>query len=347
MELNQIDLQAKAGLSETLQTEVDLSVVIPVRDEEPSLKPLYNSLKRTLDGLALSSEVIFVDDGSVDRSLEVLQELALSDPRVLIIKFRRNYGQTAAFAAGFRLACGDVVVTMDADLQNDPSDIPILLDKMSEGYDLVSGWRKNRRDRTLSRKIPSWCANRIINKLIKDTGVRIHDVGCSLKAYKRVIVKNIRLYGDMHRFIPAYAAWLGIKVTEVPVRHHPRSFGESKYGMDRVWSVVLDLITLRFYTGFRTKPFRFFGKIAVAMALSGSLVSVSLLLSQIYIGFGVDFQTFVLMILFSLFGGLQFIVVGLLSEIIMRGFLETQDRQEYVVESVLRHSSLCDSTAEV
>ncbi|MBO8151527.1 MAG: glycosyltransferase [Candidatus Marinimicrobia bacterium] len=319
--------------------KIDISVVIPVMNEEGSLFLLYNKLKRVLERLKKSHEIIFVDDGSTDNSLKIMDELARKDPSVVIIKFRKNYGQTAAFAAGFKYASGDVVITMDADLQNDPEDIPMLLKKLSEGYDLVSGWRKSRKDKTLTRKIPSYFANRIINKLIAGTGVRIHDFGCSLKAYKKGIVKNLKLYGEMHRFIPAYAAWLGIKIAEIPVKHHPRRFGHTKYGLGRVGTVLLDLITLRFYTGFRSRPLQFFGKVAFAATFLAMLVSSLLFFSKFLFGWGVSFETFLLMVMFSILGGMQFIVVGLIGEIVMRGFLEAQGKADYVVESVISYQN--------
>jgi len=312
----------------------DISIVIPVYNEEGSIIILYNKLNQVLENLEKQYEIIFVDDGSEDNSLNIISDLANKDKHIAVIKFRRNYGQTAAFAAGFRYAAGNVVITMDADLQNDPADIPRLLDKMSEGYDLVSGWRKNRKDKTLKRKIPSKIANRIVNKLIEGTGIRIHDFGCSLKAYKKGIVKNLKLYGEMHRFIPAYAAWLGIKVAEIPVKHHPRQFGKTKYGLERVWKVVLDMITLRFFTGFKTHPLLFFGKFATFAVSLGGLVSFILYLSGKIFQWGIDGQTFLIILLFSILGGLQFIIVGLLSEIIMRGFLEAKKNDEYLVEEV-------------
>lgn len=313
----------------------DISVVIPVLNEDSSLLLLYEKLKTVLVEIKKTYEIIFIDDGSSDKSLEILTDISNKDPSVAIVKFRRNYGQTAAFAAGFKYASGDVVITMDADLQNDPADIPALLEKMAEGYDLVSGWRKNRQDKTITRKLPSKIANRIINKLIAGSHIKIHDFGCSLKAYKKGIVKRLKLYGDMHRFIPAYAAWLGIKVAEIPVHHHPRRFGYAKYGMQRIWRVVLDMITLRFYTGFRTHPVLFFGKIATATAITGSTISLLLFTSGKLFHWGITGQTFILMLLFSILGGFQFIVIGLLSEIIMRGFLESQEKEEYVVESII------------
>ncbi|GEM_PF-110466 len=324
--------------NDTSKNAPNLSVVIPVMDEEGSIIILYEKLKGVLEKLGQIYEIIFIDDGSTDRSLEILTDISANDETVSVIKFRRNYGQTAAFAAGFKYASGDVIITMDADLQNDPEDIPRLLAKMSEGYDLVSGWRKNRRDKTISRKIPSYIANRIINKLIAGSGVKVHDFGCSLKAYKKGIVKNIRLYGEMHRFIPAYAAWLGIKVAEIPVKHHPRRYGYAKYGLERVGRVVLDMITLRFFTGFRSRPLQFFGKVAAFGTIVGLLLSVLLFVMGNLTGWGIDFQTFLIMSMFSVLGGGQFIIVGVLSEIIMRGFLEAQDKDEYVVENILRSS---------
>ena len=313
---------------------IGISIVIPVFNEEGSLIILYESLKQVLTRLGQNSEIIFIDDGSTDNSPYILTDISNKDSTVSVIKFRKNYGQTAAFAAGFKFSRGDVVITMDADLQNDPEDIPQLLEKMSEGYDLVSGWRRDRKDKTLSRKFPSFFANRIINKLIEGTQVKIHDFGCSLKAYKKGVVKNIKIYGEMHRFIPAYAAWLGIRVAEIQVKHHPRRYGQTKYGLERVGRVILDLITLRFFTGFKTRPLQFFGKIALFVTSAGSMLSIILFLLGYLTASGIDFQTFILMVLFSIMGGFQFIIVGLLSEIIMRGFLESQNRDEYVVEMI-------------
>lgn len=317
-----------------------LSIVIPVMNEEGSIIILYEKLKGVLKKLDQTYEIIFIDDGSTDGSFEILSDISTNDKKVSVIKFRRNYGQTAAFAAGFKYAAGDVVITLDADLQNDPEDIPRLLAKMSEGYDLVSGWRKNRQDKTMTRKIPSYVANRIINKLIAGSGIKVHDFGCSLKAYKKGIIKNIRLYGEMHRFIPAYAAWLGIKVAEIPVKHHPRQYGYAKYGLERVGRVVLDMITLRFFTGFRSRPLQFFGKIAAFVSFIGILLSILFLVLGNVTAYGIDFQTFLLMSMFAVLGGGQFIIVGVLSEIIMRGFLEAQDKDEYIVENIIQSSSI-------
>ncbi len=334
--LENIDINGKNGKQE----KISISVVIPVLDEEGSLIILYENLKQVLNQIGQSHEIILIDDGSTDNSLSIMTDIAEKDASVSVIKFRKNYGQTAAFAAGFKYAQGAVVITMDADLQNDPVDIPRLLKKMAEGYDLVSGWRKDRQDKALSRKVPSFFANRIINKLIEGTQVTIHDFGCSLKAYKIGVVKNIKIYGEMHRFIPAYAAWLGIKIAEIPVKHHPRRYGQAKYGLERVGRVILDLITLRFFTGFKTRPLQFFGKIAMFVTAVGSVLSFVLLILSYFTAWGVDFQTFILMVMFSIMGGFQFIIVGLLSEIMMRGFMEAQDRDDYVVETIYIQSTL-------
>ncbi len=332
--INPMQIMDSSDIQQERNEQIDISIVIPVYNEEGSIIILYNKLNQVLENLNKNYEIIFIDDGSTDNSPEIINDLSQKNNHIAVIKFRRNYGQTAAFAAGFRYAAGDVVITMDADLQNDPADIPRLLDKMGEGYDLVSGWRKNRKDKAFKRKIPSKIANRIINKLIEGTGIRIHDFGCSLKAYKKGIVKNLKLYGEMHRFIPAYAAWLGIKVAEIPVKHYPRQFGKTKYGLERVWKVVLDMITLRFFTGFKTHPLLFFGKFATFAASMGGILSFLLFMSGKIFQWGIDGQTFLIILLFSLLGGLQFIIVGLLSEIIMRGFLEAKKNDEYLVEKV-------------
>ncbi|MFH1851428.1 MAG: glycosyltransferase [Candidatus Neomarinimicrobiota bacterium] len=334
--LENININGKNNGGQTLE----LSVVVPVLNEEGSLRILYEQLKKTLGNLERSYELILVDDGSDDNSWKIMSDIADHDPTVSVIKFRKNYGQTAAFAAGFKYAQGEVVITMDADLQNDPADIPRLLEKMADGYDLVSGWRKDRQDKALSRKVPSFFANRIINKLIAGTQVKIHDFGCSLKAYKKGVVKNIKIYGEMHRFIPAYAAWLGIRVAEIPVNHRPRRYGKAKYGLERVGRVILDLITLRFFTGFKTRPLQFFGKIALFVTAVGMILSALLLTLGFISEWGVDFQTFILIIMFSIMGGFQFIIVGLLSEIMMRGFMEAQDRDDYVVETIYNQEAL-------
>src|SRR3982751_460636 len=221
----------------------EISLFLPVLNEEPNLRPLHVKIDEALSHLGRTAEIIYVDDGSTDGSLEVLRELARRDPRVRVVALRRNYGQTAAIDA----ARGEVLIPMDADLQNDPADIARLLDKLDEGFDVVSGWRKERQDKMVSRKIPSMIAHRIISFI---GGVRLHDYGCSLKAYRHEFLKEVRLYGEMHRFIPIYASWVGARVTEIPVRHHPRTMGSSKYGLGRTFKVVLDLLTIKFMASY-------------------------------------------------------------------------------------------------
>ncbi|MBI4228113.1 MAG: glycosyltransferase family 2 protein, partial [Deltaproteobacteria bacterium] len=235
---------------------VDLSIVIPVLNEAENLDPLYAQLTLALGNSNKSYEIIFIDDGSTDSSYEILENLQKEDGRVQVIRFRRNFGQAAAFSAGFDYARGDVIITMDADLQNDPLDIPKLLKKLEDGYDVVSGWRIDRKDQFLTRQLPSRIANFIISRM---TEVKLHDYGCSLKAYRREVVKNIKLYGEMHRFIPALASWMGIKVSEIPVNHSPRSSGKSKYGLMRTVRVLLDLLTVKFLLGYSTRPIQIFG----------------------------------------------------------------------------------------
>ena len=256
--------------------KIGLSIVVPVFNEEENVPILYKELVETLRTLKQAYEIIFVDDGSTDKSRNVLAGIAANDERVKVIFFRRNYGQTAALGAGFKFARGEVVVTLDADLQNDPADIPKLLAKMAEGYDLVNGWRKDRQDKMLSRKIPSMIANRIINKLIEGTNVQLRDFGCTLKAYKKGIVKNIHLYGEMHRFIPVFAAWIGVKVAEIPVNHRPRLHGKAKYNLSRVSRVIFDLIVVRFFSDYMTRPIQFFGKIAKRITGWGIIIIVLL-----------------------------------------------------------------------
>jgi len=244
--------------------DIDLSIVIPVMNEEESITELYSSIKKICDGLGLQYEIVFVDDGSLDKTFRLLTGLHLKDSRLRIIKFRKNYGQTAAMAAGFNLAQGRIIVSMDGDLQNDPSDIPRLLARISEGYDVVCGWRKKRQDKFWSRRVPSIIANWIIGRV---TGVRIHDNGCSLKAYRASVIKNVSLYGEMHRFIPAMSTLTGARISEIVVNHHPRHFGKSKYGIGRAWRVVLDIITVKMIIGFSSRPALWFGFLSLPVTL--------------------------------------------------------------------------------
>ena len=237
-----------------------ISVVIPIFDEEESLEPLYQKLRVACDQLERPYELIFVDDGSQDRSFMILQKLWSQDPRMKVIRFRKNYGQTAAMTAGFDYAKGQIIVSMDGDLQNDPDDIAKLVTKVEEGFDVVSGWRKNRKDKYWTRRFPSQIANWIISRL---TGVKLHDSGCSLKAYQGAVIKSLSLYGEMHRFIPALTKVVGTSVGEVPVQHHGRQFGKSKYGIGRIWRVALDIIVVKMITDFSSQPFRWFGLLSI------------------------------------------------------------------------------------
>ena len=230
---------------------MDLSIVIPLLNEEENIPELYRELNEVLVGINRKYEMVFVDDGSTDTSLQLLQELQEKDSHVVVVSFRKNFGQTAAMAAGFDYACGDVIITMDADLQNDPRDIPLMLEKVDEGYDVVTGWRFDRKDPFINRRLPSMIANKIISKT---TGVNLHDYGCTLKAFRNEVIKTIKLYGEMHRFIPAIASGMGISITEVKVNHRARRFGSSKYGISRTFRVILDLLTVKFLLSYSTRP---------------------------------------------------------------------------------------------
>lgn len=310
----------------------DISVFLPVFNEEPNLLPLHAKLDEALKALGRSAEIVYVDDGSSDGSLKILREIAQLDPRVRVVALRRNYGQTAAMAAGIDAAKGKVLIPMDADLQNDPADIARLLDKLDEGYDVVSGWRKNRKDKMVTRKIPSMMANRLISWI---GGVPLHDYGCSLKAYRRESLEDVRLYGEMHRFIPIYAAWAGASVTEIPVEHHARTMGKSKYGLSRTLKVVFDLMTIKFMASYQTKPiyvFGSFGMLAFAISLFSGLYAVFLKLFH-----KADFvQTPLPVLCVVMFAvGVQFLLMGLLAEMLVRTYHESQAKAIYAVRERL------------
>jgi glycosyltransferase involved in cell wall biosynthesis/Flp pilus assembly protein TadD len=318
--------------------KIGLSIVVPVFNEEENVPVLYKELVETLRTLKQAYEIIFIDDGSTDKSRDVLAGIAAKDKCVKVIFFRRNYGQTAALGAGFKYARGEVVVTLDADLQNDPADIPKLLAKMAEGYDLVNGWRKDRQDKMLSRKVPSMIANRIINKLIEGTNVQLRDFGCTLKAYKKGIVKNIHLYGEMHRFIPVFAAWIGVKVAEIPVNHRPRLHGKAKYNLSRVSRVIFDLIVVRFFSDYMTRPIQFFGKIAKRITGWGIIIIVLLAALGLMKILPVSLNTVLLLTALVLFSGLQMLTMGLIGELMIRFYYEVQHKDYYIVESISNDS---------
>jgi glycosyltransferase involved in cell wall biosynthesis len=309
----------------------DISVFLPVFNEEPNLRPLHEKLDHALAELGCSAEILYVDDGSTDGSLEVLRELAARDSRVRVIALRRNYGQTPAMAAGIHAARGRVLIPMDADMQNDPADIARLLDKLDEGYDVVSGWRKKRKDPLFTRKIPSMMANWLISKI---GGVPLHDYGCSLKAYRRESLEDVQLYGEMHRFIPIYASWSGARVAEIPVEHHPRTMGKSKYGLSRTIKVVFDLMTIKFMASYQTKPLYVFGWAGLLTFLVSFLCAVLAFLMKFaswphhadFIQTPLPVLTMVMLVL-----GIQFFLMGLLAEMQVRTYHESQAKAIYAV----------------
>jgi len=315
----------------SLMERKDVSVVIPLLNEEESVGRLHEGLKPVLDNLGKSYEVIFIDDGSTDGTYPALLKLREQDSNLLIIRFRRNYGQTAAFSAGFDLARGDVIVTMDGDLQNDPNDIPRLLEKIEEGYDVVSGWRIDRKDVFLTRRLPSQIANALISKV---TGVKLHDYGCSLKAYRREVVKNIKLYGEMHRFIPALASWIGILVAEVPVNHHARKHGRSKYGLGRTVKVLLDLMTVKFLLDYATRPIQIFGLMGLLSFGVGTLLGIYLTIVRLFFNQPLADRPIVLLAVLLVMLGVQLIIMGLLGELIVRTYHEAQGKPIYMIREV-------------
>lgn len=310
---------------------MSISIVIPVYNEEENIEPLYSRLKKTLESLKEDYEIIFVDDGSNDGTLELLEDIQRNDSHVLILSLRRNFGQTAAFAAGFDFARGGVIITMDADLQNDPEDIPRLLELIKD-YDLVSGWRKERKDPFFTRRLPSMIANWLISKV---TGVRLHDYGCSLKAYRKDIVKNLRLYGEMHRFIPAIASWYGVRIAEVPVKHHPRLKGKSKYGLTRTFKVLLDLVTVKFLQSFSTKPIQFFGPIGLLSTFTGFVVLFYLTLLKFFKNVSIGGRPLLILGVLLIIVGVQFIGMGLIGEMLVRVYHESQRKPIYVLKKII------------
>jgi len=308
-----------------------LSVVIPLYNEEENVQLLHEQLRKSLDPLNQEYEILFVDDGSTDHTLSLLEKIQAEDKKVIVLSLRRNFGQTAAFAAGFDFARGDVVVTMDGDLQNDPADIPRLIEMIKDN-DLVSGWRKKRKDPFFTRRLPSIMANWLISKV---TGVKLHDYGCSLKAYRREVIKNLKLYGEMHRFIPAVASWYGVRVAEVETVHHPRLRGKSKYGISRTVKVVLDLITVKFLQSFSTKPIQFFGPVGVLSGIFGFLILLYLTIDKIFFGNPIGGRPLILLGALLIIVGIQLIGMGLLGEMLVRVYHESQRKPIYVLKKIL------------
>jgi glycosyltransferase involved in cell wall biosynthesis len=316
----------------TNKSAVYISVVIPIYNERESVEKLYEKLEKTLSRLRLKYEVLLIDDGSTDGTFDRLLKIHDKNKLFKIIRFRRNFGQTAAMNAGFDYASGKVIITLDADLQNDPGDIPVILKKLDEGYDIVSGWRKNRKDKAVTRRFPSAVANRIISGL---TGVRLHDYGCTLKAYRKEVIDNIKLYGEMHRYIPAVASWMGVKVAEVPVRHHGRKYGKSKYGVSRTIKVILDIITLKFLLSYSQSPIQIFGLAGLFSAAVGFVVTCYLIIMRIFFGHALADRPLFILSIFMIFIGIQLITMGLLAEVLMRVYHEVQNKSIYVVKDII------------
>lgn len=313
-----------------------LSVIIPIFNEEKNIRPMFDELKGVLDGLNCKYEIVFVDDGSSDNSLQLLEEIALEDFEVVVVSFRRNFGQTAAMAAGFDYAAGDVIVTMDGDMQNDPHDIPKLLATLDMGYDLVSGWRFDRQDKFISRRLPSMIANKIISVV---TGVHLHDYGCTLKAFRKEITDGLQLYGEMHRFIPALASGMGSRITEIKVNHRPRRFGTSKYGISRTIRVILDLITVKFLLSYATRPLQVFGLLGVFSGGLGTGIFFLLVIQRQFFAVPLANRPLFLLSILLMFMGLQFISLGLLGEMQARTYHESQGKPIYAVRRVIGCSS--------
>ena len=321
---------------------IDISIVIPLYDEEQNLSQLHQELTQVLSGYGRTYELIFIDDGSLDGSFEILANIQLTDPHVRLIRFRRNFGQTAAFAAGAAHARGEIVVTSDADLQNDPRDIPAMVDRLEEGFDIVCGWRRDRKDSWLTRYVPSVLASWLISCL---SGVRLHDYGCSLKVFRAEVVKSLPLYGEMHRFIPAIATEMGVCVTEMIVNHRLRRTGQSKYGLSRTLRVILDLITVKFLLKYSSRPFQLFGLFGLVVGGAGTAVIGWLLLMNLLEQQSIINRPIFFFGLLLLFTGVQLVTVGLLAELQTRRYFESQGKPAYFIREIRESDSTSDSLA--
>ncbi len=310
-----------------------ISVIIPLLNEEENIPLLYKELDEVFQTTEDDYELLFIDDGSTDKSLSLLRDLQEKDSHVVVVNFRKNFGQTAAMAAGIDYAQGDVIITMDADLQNDPHDIPLLLKKINEGNDVVTGWRFDRKDAFINRRLPSIIANKIISKT---TGVNLHDYGCTLKAFKKEVIKNVKLYGEMHRFIPAIASGIGIDFTEVKVNHRPRRFGTSKYGISRTIRVVLDLVTVKFLLSYATKPIQVFGLMGLGCGGLGFLIALVMTFQRQFMGVPLSDRPLLFLAVLLIFIGIQFISLGLIAELQARTYHESQNKPVYHVKNVYR-----------
>jgi glycosyltransferase involved in cell wall biosynthesis len=314
----------------------ELSIVVPVFNEEPNIKDLYDELTTTLVNGKRSYEIIIIDDGSTDQTFARLAELQSRDPHLRVIRFRRNFGQTAAFAAGFAFARGRLVVTSDGDLQNDPADIQRMADRIDrEGYDIVAGWRKDRKDTFVTRRIPSMVANKLISWA---TGVELHDYGCSLKVFRAEVVKPLRLYGEMHRFLPAIASQIGVRIAEEEVNHRPRTAGASKYGLSRTVRVILDLLTVKFLLSYSTRPLQIFGLLGLAAGAAGSVILSYLLYIRLTTTQGIGDRPLLLLGMLLVFIGVQLLTFGLLAELLARTYYESQNKPVYVIREIRQTS---------
>jgi glycosyltransferase involved in cell wall biosynthesis len=316
---------------------IELSVVIPIRNEEASLVELHREFTETLTAWGRPYEIIVVDDGSTDTSFEILSRLQAADHRLRVIRFRRNFGQTAAFAAGFAHARGRLIVTSDGDLQNDPHDIPAMVERLEAGLDIVCGWRKDRKDALVSRRLPSTLANGLISTV---TGVHLHDYGCSLKVFRAEIVKDMKLYGEMHRFLPAIASEQTSSIGEMVVNHRPRKYGQSKYGIGRTVRVILDLLTVKFLLSYSTRPLQIFGLIGIAMGLSGAVITGGLAVQRLReVASLAQHMPLLLLGILLIFTGFQLVTLGLLAELQVRTYHESQNKSIYVIRDILQGPS--------
>jgi glycosyltransferase involved in cell wall biosynthesis len=319
---------------------LDLSVIIPLYNETENIKALLDELEEVLQSSGLSYEIVAIDDGSQDNTFSLLKDETLRRQKLIVLRLRRNFGQTAALTAGFDQAQGEIVVTMDGDLQNDPREIPALIAKIREGYDIASGWRKERRDPFLSRRLPSILANKMISWV---TGVKLHDYGCTLKAFKKEVAKNLRLYGELHRFIPALAHWMGVTITEVPVNHRSRLHGRSKYGLSRTFKVILDLITVKFLLTYSTRPIHIFGLWGMITGLIGIGLALVLAVQRLWFGVSLANRPILLLAILLIFIGIQFISIGLLGELQVRTYHESQNKPIYFIKEIIQSPGLSGS----
>lgn len=333
MDVNQITSSRKGERKTKGPEKLErVSVIIPVYNEAKSLPPLQEELFMALGDLPMTWEIVYVDDGSTDESVSVLTDLAYKHPdHTCVVELRRNFGQTAAIAAGIDHAQGDIIVLMDADLQNDPSDIPMMLEIINQGYDVVSGWRKDRQDTFITRTLPSRIANWMISRV---TGVDLHDYGCTLKAYRREVITGFRLYGEMHRFIPAFAGWVGAKIIEVPVRHRPRKFGKTKYGLERTIKVILDLFTVKFLNSYANKPIYLFGGTGIVLFIGSVFMLTYIVFRKIMYNESLVRSPLLLMSTMLFILGFQSILLGLIAELLVRTYHESQSKLTYTVRQV-------------